>query len=94
LIKHLNQRDGYNSGKEKAMFDRIVSDPAILSGTPVVRGTRISVSLILEWIASGASRAEILAKHPHLTAEDIEQALGYAATATRNEVLITAEVHR
>jgi uncharacterized protein (DUF433 family) len=61
------------------MFDRITSDPEILSGKPIVRGTRISVQLILEWIASGATQAAILQHYPQLTAEDVEQALAYAA---------------
>ena len=74
------------------MFDRIVSNPAILGGKPIVRGTRISVELILEWVASGATRDEILRKHPHLSAADVEQALAYAASAVRNEVLAAAEV--
>jgi uncharacterized protein (DUF433 family) len=60
------------------MFDRIISDPAILSGEPIIRGTRISVAMILEWVGSGASRGEIVRKHPHLNAEDLEQALAYA----------------
>ena len=75
------------------MFDRIISDPAILSGKPIIRGTRISVAMILEWVGSGASRDDILRKHPHLTAEDFEQALEYAAASVRNDVLLTAEVH-
>ncbi len=74
------------------MFDRIVSNPAILGGKPIVRGTRISVELILEWMASGATRDDILRKHPHLNAADVEQALAYAASAVRNEVLTDAEV--
>ncbi len=74
------------------MFDRIVSNPAILGGKPVVRGTRISVELILEWVASGATRDDILCKHPHLIATDVEQALAYAAAAVRNEVLVATEV--
>ncbi len=65
------------------MFDHIMSDPAILSGTPIVRGTRISVALILEWVATGATRDDILRKHPHLTADDMEQALGYAGVGKR-----------
>lgn len=73
------------------MFDRIVSNPAILGGKPIIRGTRISVELILEWIASGATRDDILRKHPHLASADIEQALAYAAAAVRNEVLTDAE---
>jgi uncharacterized protein (DUF433 family) len=74
------------------MFDRITSDPAILGGKPIIRGTRISVELILEWIASGATRDDILRKHTHLAREDVEQALAYAAAAVRNEVLVTTEV--
>jgi uncharacterized protein (DUF433 family) len=74
------------------MLDRITSDPAILGGKPIIRGTRISVELILEWIASGASRDNILGKHAHLSPEDVEQALAYAAASVRNEVLLTAEV--
>jgi uncharacterized protein (DUF433 family) len=74
------------------MFDRIVSNPAILGGKPIVRGTRISVEVILEWVASGATRDDILRKHPHLSAADVEQALAYAASAVRNEVLVAAEV--
>ena len=60
------------------MYDRITFDPAILGGKPIILGTRISVQMILEWIAAGASRDDILRKHPHLAAADIEQALGYA----------------
>jgi uncharacterized protein (DUF433 family) len=74
------------------MLDRITSDPAILGGKPIIRGTRISVEIILEWIASGATRADILNKHPHLTSADVEQALAYAAAACRNEVLVSAEI--
>lgn len=74
------------------MFDRIVSNPAILGGKPVIKGTRISVEIILEWMASGASRDEIVARHPHLTAEDVEQALAFAASSFKNDVLLTAEV--
>ncbi|HEY2415593.1 MAG TPA: DUF433 domain-containing protein [Pirellulaceae bacterium] len=74
------------------MFERITSDAAVLSGKPTIRGTRISVEMILEWVASGASRDEILKRHPHLTAEDVEQALAYAAAAVRNEVQFTARV--
>ncbi len=73
-------------------FDRITSNPAILGGKPIIRGTRISVAIVLEWMASGASRADILRDYPHLTTEDIEQALTYAAESARNDVLVTAEV--
>lgn len=74
------------------MFNRITSDPAILGGKPIIRGTRISVEIILEWIASGATRDQIVLRHPHLTPADVEQALEYAAASVRNEVLVTAKV--
>jgi len=75
-------------------FDRIASDPTILGGKPCVKGTRISVEFLLELAAQGASRNEILKAYPHLTAEDVEQALRYAARFLENEVLITAEIRR
>ena len=74
------------------MFDRIVSDTTILGGKPIIRGTRISVEFILELIASGATRDDILKKYPHLSTTDIEQALGYAAASVRNEIISSAEV--
>ena len=74
------------------MFDRIVSDPTILGGKPIIKGTRISVEMIMEWIASGASRDDILKSYPHLSTEDVQQVTGYAAQAVKNEVLSTAEI--
>lgn len=74
------------------MFDRIISDPAILGGKPCVKGTRISVELLLELVAQGASRADILKAYSHLNALDVEQALRYASRFLENEVVITAEI--
>lgn len=77
---------------QTTMFDRITSNPSILGGKPIIRGTRISVQMVLEWVASGATRDDILRQHPHLTSTDVEQALCYAAESTRNEVLLTSQV--
>ncbi len=74
------------------MFDRIVSDPAILGGKPIIKGTRISVEMVMEWIASGASRDDILKSYSHLSTEDVQQVTSYAAQAVKNEVLSTAEI--
>jgi uncharacterized protein (DUF433 family) len=74
------------------MFDRIVSDPAIFGGKPIIRGTRISVEMVMEWIASGASRDDVQKTYPHLAAEDVQQAIGYVAQAVKNEILATAEI--
>jgi len=74
------------------MLDHIISDPAILGGKPIVRGTRISVEIILEWMASGATRDEIVKNYPPLTNEDIQQALDFAAAMLRNDVHVAASV--
>ena len=74
------------------MFDRIVSDPEILGGKPVIRGTRISVETILEWMSSGASREDIVHQYAHLTVVDIEQALRYAAASVRDDVGLHTKV--
>jgi uncharacterized protein (DUF433 family) len=74
------------------MFTRIVTDPATLGGKPCIKGTRISVKMILEWVASGASRDEIVKSYPQLTAEDVEEALNFAAQSLSNETIMTAEI--
>lgn len=76
------------------MFDRITSDPAILGGKPCIKGTRISIELLLELVAQGASRTDILKAYPHLQTEDVEQAMKYASRFLENEVVITAEIRR
>ncbi len=74
------------------MFSRIVSNPAILNGKPIVQGTRLSVEFILELIASGASRDDVVRAYPQLTAEDVEEAVNYAARGLKNEVILSAPV--
>jgi len=58
--------------------DLIVCDPGILGGKPIVKGTRISVALVLQCIASGMSREEILEGYPTLTPEGLIAALEFA----------------
>ena len=65
----------------------MVSDPEILGGKPCVRGTRISVEFILELLASGADRSQILAKYPQIGEQGLSAALTYAARAMKNEVV-------
>lgn len=60
-------------------FDRITADPMILGGKACIRGMRISVSLIVNLVANGMTIDEIIADYPDLEAEDIRQALQYAA---------------
>jgi len=72
----------YTGSSVKAL-DRISIDPQVLGGQPVVRGTRLTVSLIVESIANGDGVDDLLGAYPFLTAEDIRQALLFAARATR-----------
>lgn len=74
------------------MFDRITSNPAILGGKPIIRGTRISIEFILDLLASGATGEQVISKYPQLTISDVQQALQYAAASVRNEVLLHAEI--
>ena len=59
--------------------ERIVVDPDILAGKPVVRGTRLAVEFILDLLASGQTESEIQANYPGLTREDILACLSYAS---------------
>ncbi len=56
-------------------FNFIVADPAILGGKPIIKGTRISVELILEWLATGATIETIVEQYPHLSREALQEAL-------------------
>lgn len=62
---------------------RIEINPAILGGKPVIRGTRISVELILRELAAGMTPEELVAEYPSLTLEDIYAAQNFAANNTR-----------
>jgi uncharacterized protein (DUF433 family) len=59
--------------------ERIVVDPEILAGKPVIRGTRLAVEFILELLAAGQSEGEILTNYPGLTREDILACLACAS---------------
>ena len=62
---------------------KIVSNPEIMGGKPVIDGTRITVEFILEKLAAGESMEQILAAHPRLSREGITAALEYAILLTR-----------
>jgi uncharacterized protein (DUF433 family) len=64
----------------------IHSDPAIMMGKPVIRGTRITVELILEKIAAGETIDAILKSHPRLTRKGVQAALVYAARLLGSEI--------
>lgn len=58
--------------------DRIELNPKVMLGKPVIRGTRITVELILRKLSEGANEREILKAYPKLTSEDIQAAIRYA----------------
>ena len=66
--------------------NRICQDPKVMAGQPVIRGTRITVALILRELGRGATPGEIVDQYPHLTTEDIR-----AADVVGGESLAVAE---
>ena len=62
-----------------ALLERIVIDPQVCYGKPVIRGTRIWVGLLLGLLADGMTHAELLADYPQLTEEDLRACLGYGS---------------
>jgi uncharacterized protein (DUF433 family) len=72
--------------------DRIEVNPKVMMGKPVIRGTRLTVEMIVRKLSEGATDADLLAAYPRLTQEDIRAALGYAAdTVAHEETLFIAQ---
>jgi uncharacterized protein (DUF433 family) len=73
--------------EQRLYHERIVTDPRILAGKPVVKGTRIAVDLVLEELSHNPDIHELLAAHPDLTRDDVQACLAYAqAIVTGKEV--------
>jgi uncharacterized protein (DUF433 family) len=72
--------------------DRISTDPAVLVGKPCVKGTRISVELILGWLANGWTFETIMESYPRISRDDILAALAFAAEMMREEEYVA--IHR
>ena len=67
-------------------FDRVTFDPGVMGGRACIRGMRVTVSLVVNLVAAGASVDEILQEYPDLEKEDVVQALRYAAWLTEESV--------
>jgi uncharacterized protein (DUF433 family) len=65
--------------------ERIILDPQILSGKPIVKGTRLSVEFLIDLMAQGWSEAEILRNYPGLTHEDLQACLTYVGALLKSE---------
>ncbi|HMO85332.1 MAG TPA: DUF433 domain-containing protein [Lacipirellulaceae bacterium] len=65
--------------------DRIVLDPAVLTGKPTIKGTRIAVEFVVDLLARGWTTEEILREYDHLTAADIQACLAYVSEMLKSE---------
>ena len=70
--------------------ERITVDPDVMLGKPVIKGTRITIELILKKLSEGMSIEELREAYPHLTKEDILAALSYSADVISQEELIAS----
>lgn len=76
---------------DHTLLNRIEINPEVMLGKPVIRGTRITVELILKKLAQNIAEEEILADYPKLKREDIQAAIAYAATALSTEDIFPLE---
>jgi uncharacterized protein (DUF433 family) len=74
------------------VFSNITTNPKILNNQPIIKGTRISVALILEWLANGSSIQEICYEFPQLSKESVKEALLYAAARSKDELFYEVQV--
>jgi uncharacterized protein (DUF433 family) len=72
--------------------ERIVADPKVLAGKPVVKGTRIAVEFILDLLANGWPESDILQNYPRLTHDDIQACLAYATALIKSEKVYPIKV--
>ncbi|MFA5889862.1 MAG: DUF433 domain-containing protein [Actinomycetota bacterium] len=70
------------------MSGRIITDPHLAVGKPTIRGTRIPVELILEFLACGWSISDVLDNYPRLTDDDVRACLAYAALCVGDETVL------
>jgi uncharacterized protein (DUF433 family) len=73
------------------LTERVTVDPEVCGGRPCIRGMRVRVKDILDMMAGGSTRAEIVTDFPYLQDEDITAALEFAARATDHPILTAAE---
>ena len=75
--------------------DRIEINPKVMMGKPVIRGTRITIELLLRKLSQGATEADLLDAYPRITREDIHAAMRYAAdTVSHEETVILTTARR
>ncbi len=77
---------------DSAVCEKIRIDPAICNGRPIVKGTRITVQSILEFLAAGDSIDDILGEFPQLSRSDIDACLGFASRIMANRISVESSV--
>lgn len=70
--------------------NHIVVDPKVLVGKPVIKGTRISVELVIDLLGRGYTTEQVLQQYPHVTALDVQACLAYASDVLRAEKVYAA----
>ena len=68
--------------------ERIEINPLVMMGKPVIRGTRITVELILKKLSEGETETELLEDYPHLAQEDLRAAIAYGAASVAHEEIV------
>jgi uncharacterized protein (DUF433 family) len=82
------QHRAQNTREATIMHERTTIDPNIMQGKPVIRGTRITVKLILRKLGAGMTTIDIIADRPRLTVEDIRAAQAFAADYLADEEIV------
>ena len=67
------------------LLGRITVNPSVLAGKPIVKGTRISVELVVDLLARGYTPQQVIEQHDHLTLDDVMACLAYASEMLRSE---------
>jgi len=70
--------------KDEKLIDRIVLNPKVMAGKPVIRGTRLTVDFILNLLAHGSTEEEILTEYPEINIEDIQACFLFATKSLEN----------
>lgn len=86
-LKELTRKKIEHTIENMAYPNRIEINPEIMFGKPVIKGTRITVELILRQLAQGLAIQEILTNYPHLKRQDIQAAIEYAAQLVKEETV-------
>ena len=80
--------------RDKDLLERIIVNPKVMLGKPVIRGTRIPVALILKMLGQGIPTEEILREYPRLEKLDIEACIAYAARVVEHEDVFPLPMQR